>query len=76
MSLSNLSHHEGIQSSSFVVSLHGDKSITHRAFMFAAIAEGISIIDNVGGGEDLASTRHVLAQLGATFTQLDSSWWN
>ena len=47
--------------------LWGDKSIGHRAFMLAALADPSappSRITNVGGGADLASTRGALAALG------------
>jgi|GEM_PF-15856 len=47
--------------------LWGDKSVGHRAFMLAALADPAaapSRISNVGGGADLASTRGALAALG------------
>jgi 3-phosphoshikimate 1-carboxyvinyltransferase len=43
----------------------GDKSISHRAVMFAAMAEGESIVSNVAPGEDVASSMRCVAQLGA-----------
>ena len=44
----------------------GDKSISHRAVIFAAMAEGESHITNVAPGEDVASSMRCVAALGAT----------
>jgi 3-phosphoshikimate 1-carboxyvinyltransferase len=43
----------------------GDKSISHRAVIFAAMAEGESLVTNVAPGEDVASSMRCVAQLGA-----------
>ena len=43
----------------------GDKSISHRAAIFNAIADGEARIENYGTGADLASTLRVLRGLGA-----------
>ena len=61
--------------SEFIVRLHGDKSITHRAFILAALASGESIIRNVGRGEDLASTRRVLRQMGVVIEPISEGSW-
>jgi 3-phosphoshikimate 1-carboxyvinyltransferase len=42
----------------------GDKSISHRAIMLAAIAEGTSRIDGFLEGEDTRATAAVFAELG------------
>jgi len=42
----------------------GDKSISHRAFMFAALAEGESTIRNIATGDDVWATARVLESLG------------
>jgi 3-phosphoshikimate 1-carboxyvinyltransferase len=42
----------------------GDKSISHRALMFAALASGRSTLRNLGGGDDVTRTRTALEQLG------------
>jgi 3-phosphoshikimate 1-carboxyvinyltransferase len=42
----------------------GDKSISHRALMFAALADGDSTITNLAPGADVAATARVLGQLG------------
>jgi len=46
--------------------LPGDKSISHRALLFAALAEGESRIEGAGDGQDVRSTAGVVAALGAT----------
>lgn len=46
------------------VRVPGDKSISHRAYIFAAMAEGRSRIERIGGGEDVHSTRLALEHLG------------
>ncbi len=45
--------------------LPGDKSISHRAVMFAAMAKGKSSISNLSNGEDVKTTQHIFEQLGA-----------
>ncbi len=45
----------------------GDKSITHRAFLFGALAEGITTIEAASGGDDCMSTRRCLGGLGVRF---------
>ena len=42
----------------------GDKSISHRAIMFSAIAEGTSHIDGFLEGEDTRATAAIFAQMG------------
>jgi 3-phosphoshikimate 1-carboxyvinyltransferase len=42
----------------------GDKSLSHRALIFGAMAEGVSQIDNLGTGADVESTRRGIAALG------------
>ena len=46
------------------VTVPGDKSITHRALMFAAAAEGVSRLSGLLPGEDCRSTASVLRALG------------
>jgi len=46
------------------IRLPGDKSISHRYAMLAAIAEGTSRFDNFSSGADCASTLGCLASLG------------
>ena len=44
--------------------LPGDKSISHRALLFAALATGESMITNLATGEDVHATRDALGALG------------
>jgi 3-phosphoshikimate 1-carboxyvinyltransferase len=46
--------------------LPGDKSISHRALLLAALAEGESAITGAGDGRDVTATAAVVAALGAT----------
>ena len=46
--------------------LPGDKSISHRALLLAALAEGESRIDGAGDGADVRSTAGIVRALGAT----------
>ena len=55
------------------VELPGDKSISHRALLFGAIAEGETRITGLGGGQDNASTIHVLRSLGVRITRRGTS---
>ena len=42
----------------------GDKSVSHRAIMFASLADGISHIDGFLEGEDTRATEAIFKQLG------------
>jgi 3-phosphoshikimate 1-carboxyvinyltransferase len=46
--------------------LPGDKSISHRALMLAALADGTSRVFGSGDGEDVRSTASVLRRLGVS----------
>ena len=47
------------------VNLPADKSISHRAALLAAIAQGTAVIDNYAASEDCAATLRCIEQLGA-----------
>lgn len=47
------------------VSVPGDKSISHRALVLAALAPGRSVVRRPNLGEDVRATARVLTQLGA-----------
>ncbi len=49
------------------VRVPGDKSISHRALMIAALAEGTSRIQGLSPGLDVASTAACMRELGASF---------
>ncbi|MEE8472769.1 MAG: 3-phosphoshikimate 1-carboxyvinyltransferase [Dehalococcoidia bacterium] len=55
------------------VSLPGDKSISHRALIFGAIAQGRARIGNLSPGADCRSTMACLGQLGVEMEELCSS---
>lgn len=46
------------------VRVPGDKSISHRALIFAALAEGTSTLRNLASGADVGATARVLSALG------------
>ncbi|MBX9578370.1 MAG: 3-phosphoshikimate 1-carboxyvinyltransferase [Chthoniobacterales bacterium] len=46
------------------ITLPGDKSISHRALMLAAISKGTSTITGLPEGDDVQATHHALEQLG------------
>jgi 3-phosphoshikimate 1-carboxyvinyltransferase len=45
--------------------LPGDKSISHRALILAALAEGSCLVSGAGDGRDVAATAGIVAALGA-----------
>ncbi|HLM53999.1 MAG TPA: 3-phosphoshikimate 1-carboxyvinyltransferase, partial [Pseudoxanthomonas sp.] len=46
------------------IDVPGDKSISHRAVMFAALADGVSRIDGFLEGEDTRATAAIFSRLG------------
>src|SRR5258706_1889485 len=50
----------------------GDKSISHRAAMFAALADGITSIKNFSSSMDCAATLSCLEALGVTIERKDN----
>jgi 3-phosphoshikimate 1-carboxyvinyltransferase len=52
---------------SAAVQVPGDKSLSHRALIFAAMAKGRSRVSGLGTGADIVSTGKVLAALGVRF---------
>jgi 3-phosphoshikimate 1-carboxyvinyltransferase len=54
-----------------VVSIPGDKSISHRYAMLAAIAEGASRFHNFSAARDCASTLDCMQRLGSEWKRLD-----
>jgi len=46
------------------LTIPGDKSVSHRAIMLAALAEGVSQIDGFLEGEDTRATAAIFAQMG------------
>jgi len=54
------------------LSLPGDKSISHRALIFSALAKGKSIISNLSSAQDVNSTQEILHNCGIHFTSEQS----
>ena len=52
------------------VRVPGDKSISHRALLFALLAEGESRVSGAGDGRDVQATVGVVRALGATVERL------
>lgn len=55
------------------INLPGDKSISHRAAIFSAMAVGESKIENFSSAADCASTLECLKNLGVEISQTDST---
>ncbi|MGH8122673.1 MAG: 3-phosphoshikimate 1-carboxyvinyltransferase [Rudaea sp.] len=55
------------------VRVPGDKSISHRAIMFAALADGVSRISGFLEGEDTRATARAFAQMGVRIETPNSS---
>ncbi|MEE2878168.1 MAG: 3-phosphoshikimate 1-carboxyvinyltransferase [Pseudomonadota bacterium] len=53
----------------------GDKSCSHRALMFASLADGRSEISGLLEGEDVINTALAMAALGATVEQTGPGRW-
>ena len=53
----------------------GDKSISHRALMFSALAIGTSRIEGLLEGEDVLATAVALRAMGATIIRHDDGIW-
>lgn len=56
------------------VSIPGDKSISHRALMFGALAVGETIIDGLLEGEDVLATAAALMAMGASIEKREHRW--
>lgn len=57
------------------LTLPGDKSISHRAFLIAALAEGTSHLNGVLDSEDCRATARVLAQMGVGIRETSPGNW-
>ncbi|PTS74306.1 3-phosphoshikimate 1-carboxyvinyltransferase [Sphingomonas sp. HMWF008] len=56
------------------VRVPGDKSISHRALMFSALAIGTSRIEGLLEGEDVLATAAALRAMGATIVRDEGGW--
>jgi len=57
------------------VTVPGDKSISHRALMFGALALGQSTIEGLLEGEDVLRTAEAMRRLGAGVVRRDDGVW-
>ena len=53
----------------------GDKSISHRALIFSALANGISNISGLLEGEDVLRTADALKKMGVKIKRLENNIW-
>ncbi len=60
-----IEYFDNIKKVNGVLELCGDKSISHRAVMFGAMAKGESVIFNCANSEDVKTTINCFRQLGA-----------
>jgi 3-phosphoshikimate 1-carboxyvinyltransferase len=56
------------------VTVPGDKSISHRALMFGALAVGETVIDGLLEGEDVLATAAALTAMGADIAKQGDRW--
>ena len=57
------------------VRVPGDKSVSHRALMFGALALGRSTVEGLLEGEDVLRTAEAMRRLGAEVTRLEDGTW-
>ena len=55
---------EGVRSLTGTIRLPGDKSLSHRALLFAGVSEGRCAVDNLSTGADVATTEGLLTAYG------------
>ena len=53
----------------------GDKSVSHRSLMLAALAVGVTRIEGLLEGEDVLATADAMRALGAEVNRLDDGSW-
>jgi 3-phosphoshikimate 1-carboxyvinyltransferase len=58
-----------------VVTVPGDKSISHRSLMLSALAVGESVITGLLEGEDVLATAAAMRAMGASITRADDGVW-
>ena len=56
------------------VRVPGDKSISHRALMFGALATGRTIISGLLEGEDVLDTAKALQAMGCPVRKVGATW--
>jgi len=66
---------EGGVSLTGAVRVPGDKSVSHRAMLLGALAEGRSVVRGCSDGEDVAQTRAAVIALGASVDPVGPGEW-
>ena len=56
------------------ISIPGDKSISHRSFMFGGLASGVTRITGLLEGEDVINTGRAMAAMGAKIEKSGKEW--
>ena len=56
------------------IRMPGDKSISHRALLLAALARGESVIEGLSDGADVRATARALTALGVDIAEQDGAW--
>jgi 3-phosphoshikimate 1-carboxyvinyltransferase len=56
------------------ISIPGDKSISHRAFMFGGVASGMTRITGLLEGEDVINTGKAMSLMGAKIEKINDEW--
>lgn len=56
------------------IKVPGDKSISHRAVMFGALAEGTTCIEGLLEGEDVLATAAAMQAMGAKVEKKNNQW--
>ena len=56
------------------ITVPGDKSISHRAIMFASLAVGESVIEGLLEGEDVVATIGAMRAMGPTIEKRGNAW--
>ena len=64
-------HSHSISSLQGVLTVPGDKSISHRAAILGGLAEGVTEVDNFLCSEDCLNTLRAMEQLGAKVDVLE-----
>jgi len=54
----------------------GDKSISHRAMIFGAMAQGVTTVDGLLEGDDIMATAQAMRGFGAKITKEDDGQWH
>jgi 3-phosphoshikimate 1-carboxyvinyltransferase len=57
-----------------IVSIPGDKSISHRSFMFGGLASGVTRITGLLEGEDVINTGRAMSAMGANIRKDGNVW--